>query len=105
LEPLEQDEARASFWPGRRPEDGLIDLNGSAAAAERLVRAVTRPYPGAFVVSEGRKLIVWKARLASTPDQCEGLRHLSFRDGVLCLVEWEDAGPAEADEEGIAAPA
>jgi methionyl-tRNA formyltransferase len=34
--------------PGRRPEDGEIDWNWDAAAVYDFVRALTRPYPGAF---------------------------------------------------------
>ena len=38
----------ASIWPGRKPEDGEINLKGSVYDAEKLIRAVTHPYPGAF---------------------------------------------------------
>jgi methionyl-tRNA formyltransferase len=51
----------SSYYGGRRPEDGLIDWNRSAAAIYNLVRAVTHPYPGAFTFLDGKKLFVWKA--------------------------------------------
>lgn len=81
----EQDHSRATVWPGRKPEDGEIDLAGSVADAERLVRAVTRPYPGAFFVRDGEKVIVWRARIAG------GGAHevLRFPDGALELLETE----------------
>lgn len=87
-----QDESRASEWPGRNREDGLIDENGSVHDAERLVRAVTRPYPGAFVRRGERELIVWRARVAEAGSGSDGLR-LHFPDGdLLCLDhEWQPA--------------
>jgi methionyl-tRNA formyltransferase len=96
LEPRRQDESRASEWPGRKPEDGRIDRAGSVRDAERLVRAVTRPYPGAFVEQEeGRRLVVWKARIVASPAECGAAPCLAFHDGYLCCTQWEEQGAAE----------
>lgn len=46
--PVPQDDSLATEWPGRRPEDGVIQPTMTVAEVDRLVRAVTRPYPGAF---------------------------------------------------------
>lgn len=86
-----QDEAAATVWPGRKPEDGEIDRAGSVAGAERLVRAVTRPYPGAFTMEGGRKLIVWKARIAAPDEDCGSDPCLTFHDGRLRAIDWEEA--------------
>ena len=94
LETRAQDERRATTWPGRRPADGLIDLDGSVRDAECLIRAVTRPYPGAFVIMGGRKMIVWKARLSANGATAPHGPLIEFRDGALECLEWEDAGPA-----------
>lgn len=83
-----QDEALATVWPGRKPEDGEINLQGSVWEAERLVRAVTRPYPGAFYMKDGRKVVVWRAR-ATAVLAGPGLGHLQFPDGYLLLDECE----------------
>lgn len=85
-----QDDRLATYWPKRTAEDGAIDLQGSVHEAERLVRAVTRPYPGAFFFDdEGRKVIVWKAEIdeAGEADR-PGLR-LTFGDGVLRVLDRE----------------
>ncbi len=37
-----------SYFGGRRPEDGRIDWQQSAAVIHNLIRAVAPPYPGAF---------------------------------------------------------
>ena len=43
-----QDESMATCFGGRRPEDGRIDWAWPRQRIFNLVRAVTRPYPGAF---------------------------------------------------------
>jgi UDP-4-amino-4-deoxy-L-arabinose formyltransferase/UDP-glucuronic acid dehydrogenase (UDP-4-keto-hexauronic acid decarboxylating) len=53
--------ARGSYFGGRKPEDGRIDWSRPAVEIYNLVRAVTRPYPGAFTELEGEKLTVWWA--------------------------------------------
>jgi methionyl-tRNA formyltransferase len=47
----------ATTWPKRRPEDGLIDFTQPVAAVDRLVRALTRPYPGAFFFHRAKKIV------------------------------------------------
>lgn len=81
-----QDDSLASEWPGRRPEDGEIDLNGSVYEAEKLIRALTSPYPGAFFIEGKEKVIVNKAAvvMSETNGKC-----LSFYDGILALDEYE----------------
>jgi len=57
-----QDHAAATYFGGRRPEDGHIDWTQPARTIFNLVRAVTHPYPGAFASWEGRQLYIWEAR-------------------------------------------
>ncbi len=59
---LPQDHARASWCAKRTPADGLIDWNRPAEEVFRLIRAVGRPYPGAFTFDGQRKITVWQAR-------------------------------------------
>jgi len=59
---IPQDHARASYFGGRRPEDGRLQWRQSARGLYNLVRAVTHPYPGAFTTFRGRPLFVWWAR-------------------------------------------
>jgi len=64
-----QDHAKATYYGGRRPEDGEIDWSLPAAEVRNLVRAVTRPYPGAFSYLGDRKCLVWS--VTETPDQAK----------------------------------
>lgn len=88
LELVSQDNASATYWPGRKPEDGMIDLSGSVWDAERLVRAVTKPYPGAFFIRDGKKYIVWGAWVQKDRPSNDCL-YLEFVDGYLVANEFE----------------
>lgn len=54
-----QNQSKASYFGGRRPEDGYIDWARTASQVRNLVRAVTRPYPGAFSYIGDRKTMFW----------------------------------------------
>jgi methionyl-tRNA formyltransferase len=96
---IKQDEARATVWPRRRPADGLIDWSQDERALYNWVRALTRPYPGAFTVLDGRKLFVWAAEQTHQDSRTAPGTILSVEDaalvaagrGVLKLtaVQWE----------------
>ncbi len=58
---IEQDHSRATYFGGRKPEDGKIDWSWSAERIYNLIRAVTWPYPGAFAFMEGQKVYIWDA--------------------------------------------
>jgi methionyl-tRNA formyltransferase len=62
-----QDHARASYFGGRTPADGLIHWEQPALTIANLVRAVTHPYPGAFTFCKGRKLFIWAGRALAAP--------------------------------------
>ncbi|UCC43551.1 MAG: methionyl-tRNA formyltransferase [Candidatus Zixiibacteriota bacterium] len=58
-----QDEAEATVFPRRRPDDGIIDWHQPAWQVYNFVRAQTRPYPGAFTAIQGRKLLIWRTEV------------------------------------------
>jgi methionyl-tRNA formyltransferase len=60
-----QDLSRGSYFGRRRPEDGRIDWRWPARRIFNLVRAVTHPYPGAFCLLGGRKLLIWESAVAA----------------------------------------
>ncbi|HUJ03097.1 MAG TPA: formyltransferase family protein, partial [Rhizomicrobium sp.] len=62
-----QDDRKATYWPRRKPQDGLIDWRKDSRALYNWVRALTRPYPGAFTFHRGRKLFVWQAEDSRRP--------------------------------------
>ncbi len=60
-----QNHEQASVYPRRKPEEGRIDWSQSALHIHRLIRAVARPYPGAFTFLNQKQLMVWSARVIS----------------------------------------
>lgn len=107
--------------PRRRPEDGAIDWGGPSRAIYDWVRALTRPYPGAFSFVGGRRLYVWETRLVAgaKPDLAPGTVVrvglegvlVATGDGVLLLTSVEleggtgaeegESGPGQALEPGV----
>lgn len=57
----------ATYGLQRSPEDGAIDWRRPARDIARLVRATTKPYPGAFGVLDGKKIAIWKSRSLPAP--------------------------------------
>lgn len=95
--------------PRRRPSDGVIDWTKPAKETYDFVRALTRPYPGAFTTLDGRRLTVWAAALppacesaGATPGTVVGVVHspaptaagvcVSCGEGTLHLLEVEVDG-------------
>jgi len=104
--PVPQDEAAASRFGRRRPDDGRIDWTRPAKEVHDLVRAVTHPYPGAFTDVFGQKTFVWRSRLPglAAHDTFPGqVRAEEARLFVACgddryvelLALQEDGGPEE----------
>ena len=92
--------------PRRRPADGVIDWHQSSARVYDFVRALTRPYPGAFSTLDGRRWRVWHAALppvvnddperagevlgpvvSPMPDACG--QAVQCANGVIVLLELE----------------
>jgi len=93
-----QDESQATYFGGRKPEDGRIDWTKDASAIYNLIRAVTNPYPGAFTDVDGKRLMVWWAKPlpgpGGTPGEVLSVDPLivAAGSGRLELVnyEWDD---------------
>lgn len=60
---ISQNHSQATYFSGRKPDDGEIHWNKSANEIRNLVRAVTQPYPGAFSFAGNRKILIWKTTI------------------------------------------
>ncbi|QXI25747.1 bifunctional UDP-4-amino-4-deoxy-L-arabinose formyltransferase/UDP-glucuronic acid oxidase ArnA [Pseudomonas vanderleydeniana] len=58
-----QDESKATYFGRRTAADGKLVWSKPAEELFNLVRAVTKPYPGAFCAVGEHKLIVWGAEV------------------------------------------
>ncbi len=98
-----QDESQATTFGGRKPEDGRIDWTRSADEIYNLVRAVTQPYPGAFTMANGKKLLIWWATprkdAGDKPGTITSIDPLVMATGSGSLevvnYEWEDEEEGE----------
>ncbi|WP_313163983.1 formyltransferase family protein [Sedimentibacter sp.] len=83
---IKQDESKATEWPGRKPEDGELFNSMTMDEADKLVRAVTHPYPGAFY-KDGEKVIkIWSAKF----DKDKG--KIKLRYGYMTPIDYEIEG-------------
>lgn len=96
LEPRAQNDRFATEWPGRTPEDGRIDPGLSVIEAERLVRATTHPYPGAFAELPDGRLVIWSARIARDGEPIlTDHKRIDCPDGTLVATDWQWADASE----------
>ena len=68
-------------WPKRNPSDGEINWTSTAYEIDKLIRATTFPYPGAYTFFKNKKIIIWK----STFNQFENFESgkiISVVDGI-----------------------
>lgn len=76
---LPQNPGEGSYFGGRKPEDGRIDFGWQAARIHNFVRALTRPYPGAFADVNGHRLVLWRTRRLDAEPRAPAVAH-------ACLV-------------------
>ena len=110
--PIEQDLAQGNLWRKRSKADGRVDWRMSAQAIHNLVRALARPYPGAWceIGPEGgrREVAIWKVH--PVPDDRTNLEPgkvlrvtgrsilVKAGTGAVEIIEHEfDPLPAEGD--------
>jgi methionyl-tRNA formyltransferase len=88
---------RPSYCGQRIPEDGFIDWRQSAEDILRLIKASSKPYPGAYGFLNAEKVIIWAAKIAEhclygAPGQImviEGQCLVVCGQGALLLTEIE----------------
>ena len=60
--PIPQSEYLASYYGVRKEEDGLINWSNNAEYIDRLIKAASRPHPGAYTYCKDEKLTIWSSR-------------------------------------------
>lgn len=80
---MPQDLSKGAYFGGRKPEDGRIDFSWPARRIHDFVRALTRPYPGAFAVIAGRRVVLWRTRIGESIPSATP--NLAVADGGIVL--------------------
>ena len=57
----QKDNIEETFFPKRSPKDGKIDLSLGVRDIYNLIRGVTKPFPGAFLMCDDMKVTIWNA--------------------------------------------
>lgn len=57
-----------TYYPKRTPADGLIDWQQDVHALERFIRAVTRPFGGAYTYLDNHLVQIWDAQIFDLND-------------------------------------
>jgi methionyl-tRNA formyltransferase len=105
---IPQDDGAATTFGRRTPADGRIDWSRSAWQIYNLIRAVTRPFPGAFTFWGDRKLLLWSAqppggRACEAPPGTilgageGGALEVATGDGILEVTGMQAEGGPEMD--------
>ncbi len=55
-----QDDSQSNIWRKRSKKDGLIDFRMTGRAIYNLVRALHKPYPGAFLIYKSQEISIWQ---------------------------------------------
>lgn len=107
---LPQDEAKATYAPKLKKEDGLIDWNRPAVTLHNQTRGSV-PWPGMYTYTEGKTLKIWKTRVCPEPEESsvqaktgriigidkeKGIL-VKTSEGILCLKELQLEGKKRMD--------
>lgn len=101
IHPVVQNEKDATYLLKRTPEDGRINWEHTINDIHKLVRATSKPFPGAFTYYKGKnKMIIWKAlkiknnKYIGIPGQIaqinESYMDIVCIDGILRIFEYDN---------------
>jgi methionyl-tRNA formyltransferase len=81
-----QDDRFATYWDGRTPKDGELKISMEIDYVDKLVRATTRPYPGAYLQLEENKFLkIWKGSKSFQ----ENSYKIDFQNGVYYATDFQ----------------
>jgi methionyl-tRNA formyltransferase len=84
-----QDESKATYWEGRKPKDGELSEAMTMDQVDRLVRATTKPYPGAFILRNDKKVIIWRGFMSLLNLKNNLYQELKVKDGFFYATNYE----------------
>ena len=108
ISPSKQDDSKANYWRKRSKIDGQIDFRMTGRAIYNLVKALSKPYPGAHLVYRGQEIKIWKVSEVDNSDRniepgkviATSGQHLEIKCGENAIVVLEhefDPLPSEGE--------
>ncbi len=82
-----QNDDLATYWEGRTPKDGELLANMTVSEVDRLIRATTKPYPGAFFNLDNAKVIVWSANFIE--EITNEVVYFEVTDGFIVPIDFD----------------
>jgi len=81
-----------------KPEQCEIIIEKGVKQAYNLIRGVSKPYYGAYILNENKKIIIWQAEFINNKtistigiiQTLDGKQYLSFKDGTLHIKKYEE---------------
>lgn len=101
----------AYYYPKRISADGAIDWRANSQSIENLIRALTKPYPGAFTFYRDQKIYIWK--IEKTLESNSSIKQnpgviisknkrseicVSTNDGYINILEYDCDSPLDIQE-------
>ncbi len=110
IKTIEQDNSiKETFYPKRTPKDGKINLYQSTTDIYNFIRAITKPFPGAFLYLNNEKFVIWDAvpfdnildfntfKVGEIIDVLYGFPLMKTLDGSLLIKKTENKNIKKGD--------
>ena len=85
-----QSEQSVTVRGKRTPSDGFIDFNKSIAETERLIRAVSEPYPGSYCYYKDEKIVFWRVAFDTEKTHSGTIGQILMKSKKGILVQFSD---------------
>jgi methionyl-tRNA formyltransferase len=80
------DLAKGSYFGGRKPEDGQIHLEKPTQEIYNLIRALSPPYPSAYLENvDGNKFYIYRGKLIKNPQFMGNTKQILIKNGSYFL--------------------
>jgi|MDTC01.1.fsa_nt_gb methionyl-tRNA formyltransferase len=82
----------------RFPENGLINWENTSSFILRLIRATSKPYPGAFTFKNKKKIIIWSAKMEETVEVFGSVGQICYNTNLKRVIVVCKEGSIEITE-------
>lgn len=86
----EQDKENVTVRGKRTPSDGLVEFHQNVKDIEKLIRAVSEPYPGAYCYYKDRKITFWEVEFDNERKYSGTLGQILKKGTNGILVQFSD---------------